>query len=883
MRNRRSIVIGFLLATLLFAWVTPDLNGASLQADSLPWEEIAVKVVEGGSFCQNAYFKDSRISESSQWTESGLDPNANYSFTPGKMMVIKLPPNAEFGKPSQEVHVNLAKWSEGTWQDFSKVKATFEPNEMTLTSGVKEDGFYKLRFAEQVQTNEPSAYEGYAIVCRNWKRGFFAFCHMFKEELELNRDPSLILSSVAVSHIDRVMERAHETSFLSGELLKLLASAKRSRENFDKGRCFEFVLGKSIKIQLKRFEAAPIANFDLFIPEDYNASQKWPILLHPNSMGDVDPSEADGLIRLSWVIEKASLQFEWRDLEYMLDFLEGKLSLDRDRIYLFGLCADGISATAMALHYPDQFAACIWTTGNSYRHLSGNALNLPLYFGMDNDLVSYSTFATKCFQYYGCKHFRMPKEGEIKFTDVREKRPQRILYAIDSLDNPGAYWVTIEGRKDENFTATIDASVKGEALHVKTKNVEAYSLDLEKAPVDSNRPIEIIENGKSLGCVTQSVFVRRPEPYGKATYIKSKFIHGPVRDVFREPYAVVWGSHTEDKKFSQESLELAKALSKGAPCFADTNMPSELVDTHNLIVVGTPESNQWLSRIDKELPVRFKGGQIVANGKLYGGSHVGLILIYPNPINPDKYVVVFSGMSAVAMANVSKAYSEMNAAQSSDVIYSSDVGIFEVADDGGIRWHVMERFNTLWNWHKEWGDVLAVAKSKHARWQWRQLIARALRKQLQADGAICMDPFRFSDSVPKSEITFRDVFNTFRNDWIIKVKVNGRQLKELSSASLNPSSGTKAGLLIMDGITVTKATNDPEGDVLLISELEDERMYTVAMPYNFVNGDQLGVGLQEYDILGEDYLVCIMRDYLSSKNDFDLDAQLNSLKLNVLW
>jgi len=810
--------------------------------------------------------------------------NANYSFTAGKTMVIKLPSNVEFGKPSQEVYVNLAKWSEGTWQDLSKVKAIIEPNEMTLTSGVRQDGFYRLRLADQDQSNGLSAYEGYAIVCRNWKRGLFAFCHIFKEELELNRDPNLILSSIAVSHIDRVMERASDRSFLSGEILKLLVSAIRSREDSGRGRCFEFVLGDSINMQLKRFAGASIANFSLFIPADYNTSQKWPVALCPGVQGDVGSPEDDELIRVGWDFQGGALQFEWRDLEYMLNFLEGKLSLDRDRIYVYGICWKGISTEALALHHPDQFAACSWTIGNSYRHLSGNALHLPLFFEIDeNRLIPYSVFAAKCFEYYGCKHFSTSEEAEIKFNEVREKRPQRVLYSIDSLDNQEAYWVTIEGRKDENFTATIDASVQDRAIVVKTRNVEAYSLDLVKAPIDSNGSVEIIENGKSLGCVTQSVFVRRPELYATAKYIKSKFIHGPVSDVFRSPYVVVWGSHTQDKKFSQASSKLAKSLANGAPIYFDANMPSSLLDTHNIILVGTPESNEWLSIINKELPVWFEDGKIVANGRRYGGRDTGFILIYPNPLNKDRYIAVFCGMSGVAMENVSKAYSEMNSAQSSDAIYSSDVGIFEVADDGAIKWHVMERFNTLWNWHKQWGDVLAVAKSKHARWQWRQFVARVLRKQLHADIAICMDPFRYSDSVPGSKITFRDVFNTFRNDWIIKVKVNGRQLKELLLTPINASSGVRVGLPIMDGITATKAVHNPAGGVPAISELKDERMYTVAMPYNFVNGELLGVGLKEYDILGEDYLVRIMGDYLAGNNNFDLDTQLNNMTLNVLW
>ncbi|GAH99642.1 unnamed protein product, partial [marine sediment metagenome] len=54
----------------------------------------------------------------------------------------------------------------------------------------------------------------------------------------------------------------------------------------------------------------------------------------------------------------------------------------------------------------DQWAECSMSLGNSYRHLAGNAFNLPLIFvkgGHNQDpLVGYYDFAVRCFQYHGC-------------------------------------------------------------------------------------------------------------------------------------------------------------------------------------------------------------------------------------------------------------------------------------------------------------------------------------------------------------------------------------------------------------------------------------------------------------------------------------------------
>ena len=88
-------------------------------------------------------------------------------------------------------------------------------------------------------------------------------------------------------------------------------------------------------------------------------------------------------------------------------------------------------------------------------------------------------------------------------------RCSSVFYTIESLANPKAYWVRIDGREDENFNASIDAIVWGQSILLKTKNVDAYSLDLELAPIDRTRPIEIIENGNSLDFTTGSVFTKR--------------------------------------------------------------------------------------------------------------------------------------------------------------------------------------------------------------------------------------------------------------------------------------------------------------------------------------------------------------------------------------
>ncbi|MCK4795061.1 MAG: hypothetical protein KAV87_65635, partial [Desulfobacteraceae bacterium] len=511
-----------------------------------------------------------------------------------------------------------------------------------------------------------------------------------------------------------------------------------------------------------------------------------------------------------------------------------------------------------------------------------NALNLPLIFvkgGHNEDpLVGYYHFAVQCFQYHGSRHFKYSKTQNIKQTRgapvpeaVRKRNPQRVLYTIESLRNPRAYWVTIIGREDENFPGTIDACVWGQTVLVKTKNIDAYSLDLAQAPIDADRQVEIIENGRSLGLVKDKLFIRKSEKYVDASYIKNQHLHGPVWDAFTDPYVVVWGSGIEDKGFSKVSERIAKSLSKGGPCFVDVNMPEELANSHNLVLVGTAESNLWLSKICDDLPVRVEQGQIITQDKRYDGRDMGVILIYPNPLNPERYAVFVSGTSSKAMASIPKAYSQMKSIQ------PADVGIFEVTDGGDIKWHIVEKFNTVWAWHSQWNQVLTVVNKNHPKWQWRQWVARILREQLEVDVVVCEDLFRFKDSIPAGQITYRDLFNSFRNLWILKIKLDGKSLRELLMVPFNDISKRKVAAPIIDGVSLVKLGQDSERTALGINELENDKKYTVALPEKCINGERMGLVLKDYKITGEGYLVPLLKDYLYKNKRLDIDAQLDSL------
>ena len=77
----------------------------------------------------------------------------------------------------------------------------------------------------------------------------------------------------------------------------------------------------------------------------------------------------------------------------------------------------------------------------------------------------------------------------------------------------------------------------------------------------------------------------------------------------------------------------------------DSAVTDQDIAAHNLILWGDPTSNQLLAKIADKLPLRWDGNSVGIGEKVFAAdSHVPL-LVYPNPLNPKKYVVLNSGFT----------------------------------------------------------------------------------------------------------------------------------------------------------------------------------------------------------------------------------------------
>ena len=77
----------------------------------------------------------------------------------------------------------------------------------------------------------------------------------------------------------------------------------------------------------------------------------------------------------------------------------------------------------------------------------------------------------------------------------------------------------------------------------------------------------------------------------------------------------------------------------------DTAITDEDLANHNLVLWGDPASNAILAKIAAKLPIQWTKDEIVVGEQKFPAASHALIAIYPNPLNPEKYVVLNSSFT----------------------------------------------------------------------------------------------------------------------------------------------------------------------------------------------------------------------------------------------
>jgi dienelactone hydrolase len=395
------------------------------------------------------------------------------------------------------------------------------------------------------------------------------------------------------------------------------------------------------------------------------------------------------------------------DLFESLASVQQRYHIDPKRIVLRGFSMGGASSWHLGLHHPGRWAAIEAGAGYTETRRYGRRENLPwyqqatlhYYDAVDYSLNAYNTptvgyggeidaqlqasvnireqLTAEGFRFQPDGPFRWitsdfralflvgPKTGHSWHPDSKAESNAFIAKALETADRTpdhvrfvtyttrfnNAHWLTVD-RLDATYTrGDIDAVRQdgGRRYVITTKDVAAFTI----AGPESTFAID----GQTLRAGPGATFEKRNGTWtlantGSASPRKVHGLQGPVDDAFMDSFLCVrptgtsWNAAMQE--WSAKTLDVfganfAKWLRGSIRVKDDRAVGAADIASHNLILFGDPGSNSVMARVLPKLPLRWSKQEIAIGAQRFDASSHVPVLIYPNPLNPKRYVVINSG------------------------------------------------------------------------------------------------------------------------------------------------------------------------------------------------------------------------------------------------
>lgn len=256
-------------------------------------------------------------------------------------------------------------------------------------------------------------------------------------------------------------------------------------------------------------------------------------------------------------------------------------------------------------------------------------------------------------------------------SEPKNPYPASVRFTTRTLRYSSMHWLTVDALDEHWKRSDIRADVvESRSIRVDTNNIRGFSIDFlspfnpfkraryPSLNIDGQR-IDLPKN--VVGKAIAFSFRKQNDKWVLATgdshsesLEKRPGLQGPIDDAFmsrflfvlptgksRSPGFASWvASESEDA-----ILQWWRQFRGEARVKLDSQITKKDITESNLVLWGDPDSNQVLSRIIEKLPIDWEGGRFSLNGETFQQSSAAPAMIYPNPLNPKRYVVLNSGFT----------------------------------------------------------------------------------------------------------------------------------------------------------------------------------------------------------------------------------------------
>ncbi len=259
-------------------------------------------------------------------------------------------------------------------------------------------------------------------------------------------------------------------------------------------------------------------------------------------------------------------------------------------------------------------------------------------------------------------HLEKSATGKPRFGERKQ-----IRFTTRSLRYNACDWLTIEEIDNVYQPSTVDAKMNGDGdVEITTNNIAALRInrDIGTDAIIDGAVLEC--RGAGGGLLPDVYFVKQDSGWQVLDYDESRGfsnnperhkrhgLQGPIDDAFMSSFVCVRGTGTPWNETSQQwanwtldrfSKEFAQWMRGDIRIVDDTAVDAKLLAKDHLILFGDPGSNAVMKKVLAGLPLEWTKEHIRIGQQKWNSAEHGLSLIFPNPLNPSKYVVINSGQT----------------------------------------------------------------------------------------------------------------------------------------------------------------------------------------------------------------------------------------------